>query len=80
MKSVPVLIAVRSMQLLNSLYYCQGGHKNNTCWMRPWQLGQQALWEFINLGGGHLHCTLTDESGKNWLVDLKLLNYVLHTL
>lgn len=31
--------------------------------MRPWQLGQQALWEFINLGG-HLHSTLTDESGK----------------
>lgn len=67
------------MQLLNSLYYCQGGHENSTCFVRPWQLGQQALWEFINLGG-HLHSTLTDESGENWLTGLKLLNYVLHSL
>lgn len=54
------------MQLLNSLYYCQGGHENNTCCMSTWQLGQQALWEFINLGG-HLHNTLTDELGKTGL-------------
>lgn len=47
--------------------------------MRPWQLGQQALWEFINLGG-HLHSSLTDELRKNWLTGLKLLNYVLHSL
>lgn len=47
--------------------------------MRPWQLGQQALWEFINLRG-HLHSTLTDELGKNWLTGLKLLHYGLHSL
>ena len=47
---VSLLIAERSMELLNSLYYCQGGHENTARSKRTWQLGQQALWGFINLG------------------------------
>lgn len=62
MEPVPLLIAPRSMEPLNSLHYCQGGRENTTCCKGTWQLGQQALWEVINLGG-HVHETLSDELG-----------------
>lgn len=69
---VSLLIAERSMELLNSLHYCQGGHENTACSKRTWQLGQQARWGFINLGG-RLHETAADELGRGELIGLKPL-------
>lgn len=71
-------IAQRSAQILNSLYYYQGGHENNTCCTSHLtkQLGQQSLWEFINV------TSITGE-GKNLLlfseVSLSVWKVEIHT-